>query len=161
MGLRWWRRLRGVARVGGWAFLLGTLHAPWPDLWDLHGRTWIWGCSAALWLPLGVGYAAGDAGRVWMAAGSGRRPLDVWRRALYPLLGAAASVLPPLALAGAPEPAVHVVVMTVCAYWAGLDLALAAQALLRGEPYGLARPPGPALERERAAAGWIPPWERA
>ena len=128
------RRLTGWIWVATWCGLLWLAHAPWLELGGVVSERLRWMERAVLGAGLLLGWLVGDSAR------HAARRREGWSHArlLGPLwvppgmLVAAALVV--LRLRGAWAP-IGVVTNAWLAYWAGLDIALAAWPLVAGRRY--------------------------
>jgi hypothetical protein len=145
-------RVAGWCRLSLWVVLLWAVSAPWQDLGGLVHERLRWLQSVALYAVAPAGFTVGQLARDVALSSPRWTHARLLRYVGYPPLAATALVMGALELLDRPD-AAGVVLTGTLAYLAGLDTALAAWPLARGQDYGFARP----LRREetdRSPAGW-------
>ena len=130
----WLRKASGLARAGGWLWLLWTFHAPWRELGGLVGERTRWAERVVLGLGLILGMAAGSQARVWSAPSTG---LDhAWfLRWIHAPAGTAVAVALVALEARGEWRTVLILVNGWLALCAGFDFEIAARPLVEGRDY--------------------------
>ena len=127
------RRLVGWAWLVAWVLLLHGVHSPWKDLGGLADERLRWLERLVLGLGCIVGFTIGRTIRGWRPRVRASH-LDLLRYVFLPPSALAAFAVVVADRGGQPDH-VGVVLSGFVAYWAGLDVSIAALPLMRGCRY--------------------------
>ncbi|MCP3978745.1 MAG: hypothetical protein GY716_05365 [bacterium] len=153
------RVLAGWVWLCAWGVLLWVVVSPWRELGGLVSERLRW----VEWLVLCVGFLGGftlgGLGRDLCASGSGWTHALILRCWVIPVAGCAAVAMVVLSWLGSTDE-IGVALTALLAYWAGLDVGIAALPLMQGRDYRLRAPidedsAPPESERDLAR----PPWD--